>query len=123
MEFHFVMEEFNRMQQWYKENLKPNPYQEGFNFNQLGTTISFSDFEKIVMDWSKTHPRPKYPRFIDILDDMIQIAGNKDWKNLSLNELLMQEIPQNVAEDYGIAPLNLCDINKYCDEDLESDWR
>ena len=120
MEFHFVIEEYNRMKEWYDKCNQPTPLDRFSLEAWLSDPVSFSKFETIVMGWSKTHPRPKYPRFIDIFDDMLQTARVPEWKNLPLNEVMMREITKEIAEKYHISPLN-ADYNK--DEQFESDWR
>ena len=120
MEFQFVIKEFNRMCKWCDDNDKPNP----ITVEQwlCEDEEQIKEIEEIIMNWSKSHPRPKYPRFIDVIDNMIQISGNDKWRNAPLQTVLMEEIPANVAEEYGIAPINLCGIEKY-NEEMDSEWR
>lgn len=126
MEFQNVMREYHRMCEWCKKHQEPNPVlkdcylDEWFNYKK-----DMEEFEQIVMDWAKAHPRPKYPRFIDVFDNMISIAAKEHptWKTTPMAKVMQEEIPAEVAEEYGIAPLNLCGINKYVDEEMNSEWR
>ena len=126
MEFQFVMKEFSRMCKWCLDNCKPNPIYDNSSITCLEDWFddeeSIKKFEETIMSWSNEHPRPKYPRFIDVLDNMIKLSGKPEWHNMSLQKILMEEIPENVAVEYGIAPINLCGIEKY-NEEIDSEWR
>lgn len=123
MEFHFVIEEYNRMREWCKENLKHDPICDKALSEWLDGAAAAAEFELRVMEWSKSNPRPKYPTIGDLVDDIINLSGNPDWRHMKIEEVLRQEIPETAAKQYGIVPLNLFDINKYCEEPAGSEWR
>ena len=123
MEFHFVIEEYNRMKEWYKENLNYDPVCDKPLSEWLDNNAAAAEFEQRVMEWSKNNPRPKYPTIGDLVDDIINLSGNYKWRSMKIEEVLRQEIPEAAAKQYGIVPLNLFNVNKYCEEPVESEWR
>ena len=111
MEFHFIFDEYKRMVEWYKQNGELSPTSSLTLEEWLSSKENRQRFKDIVEKWSKEHPKQTYPRFIDVFDDMVRMAG---FQNMVWMEVMKQEVPQNVANRYNIAPLDI---------EVESEWR
>ena len=72
--------------------------------------------EDFVSTWVKENPELIYPMFMDVMEDML--SNHPELNDLTLNEVMRQRVPQDVAVRYGIAPLNDCGLSKYV-----SEWR
>lgn len=129
MNFVKVMKEANRMFDFYQDNKKDCPFTKELNstFRADWMNFAFEEPEKfadMVKEWSDRYPRPVYPSFRDLIEDMCNAGGVKDWPTkLPANELLDMEIPRQAAKEYGIPAINECGLNKYVEEDIESEWR
>jgi len=116
-EFKKVMEEYRRMCDSFSEQCDECPLLEY-------CSPEAEDFEDIVMTWSKENPPEVYPTLDDIFADILNFYDTK----LTTRDIQLfydiygnKQIPKELAEKYGILPINMCGLNKYVDE--ESEWR
>ena len=117
MEFKEFCKQFARMD----KSLTSNPFKDATDSEYIEDWLVWSienpqDAENFMKQWVKENPEPVYPTFGDYLLDMA--SHNKETKHIPLTELLNYHIPDTIAKQYQIAPLNLCDIDKYT-----SEWR
>lgn len=118
MEFKEFCSNFNRMVKECDDDDNPfieaaySDYVEDWIYWALSNAADAEDF---VATWTKEHPEPIYPTFGEYLRDM----ANHDnaLSKLPLNELLDTPMPEKVAEQYKVVPLNLHGMRKYV-----SDW-
>lgn len=67
-----------------------------------------AEIERIVMDWAKEHPEPRYPNWIDWLYQMGVYRDEKRNGNVHtccLTENAYLSIPADIAEKLGIKPI------------------
>lgn len=90
------------------------------------TDEELEEAEKIVMKYQA----PIYPKLIDLIHyiavRMPPRNDGKEWaRDIPLYELVQEHIPDEVAEELGLVPINECGLTKYLDKDeLEvSEWR
>ena len=118
MEFKEFCSNFNRMISECSD--EDNPFVDAVNSNYIEDWATWSlnhpiQAEDFVATWTKEHPEPIYPTFGEYLRDM----ANHDnaLSKLPLTELLDTPMPEKVAEQYKVVPLNLHGMRKYV-----SDW-
>jgi len=132
MEFQKVMEEFERMCDFYdqKNELYCSPLYKETGSESWEDWCTYAstypeEFESIVTKWAQQHPKPVYPTIGGLVAHMKNYLperkDGKHWDSVSFEELLRQEVPKEVAEELGIVPINECGLNKYVEE--ESEWR
>lgn len=85
-----------------------------------------SMIEERVMKYAKT--APIYPTILELIhyiaNRMPERKDGKIWaRDIPLHELVMEHIPDEVAEELGLVPINACGLNKYVEEGEESEWR
>lgn len=80
----------------------------------LWATDNVEKAEEIVKRWVKDNPEPVYPTFWEVTEMLI--GNHKELLDKDYDELMNERVPQDTAEQYGIAPLNLCNVNKYVSE-------
>lgn len=123
-EFKKVMEECRRMCDSIKGGCTGCGLYEDGNANcNPSDDVDLDEFEDIVMTWSKENPPEVYPTLDDIFTDIINFYDTK----LTTRDVQLfydiygnKQIPKELAEKYGILPINMCGLNKYVDE---SEWR
>lgn len=113
MEFHFVIEEYNRIKEWCKNNRKHDPICDKSLAEWLDNQESIEEFEQRVMLWSKQNPRPKYPTIGDLINKILDYSSDGNLKYMAIEDILSQEIPERAAHRYNIEPLTT----------YESEWR
>lgn len=120
-EFQEIMREFDRMC-WYYQRKRKCPMgcpMNGVNISQC-RKIAFEDperTEKTVMDWSKNHPVPVYPTWLEWLEDQgiltykcIPIASSTtstatSYRNVTgLSAKAFMQIPEHLAKKLDIQP-------------------
>ena len=124
-EFKKVMEECRRMCDSIKGGCTGcELYKDGYANCNPSDNVDLDEFEDIVMTWSKENPPEVYPTLDDIFTDIINFYDTK----LTTRDIQLfydiygnKQIPKELAEKYGILPINMCGLNKYVDE--ESEWR
>lgn len=90
------------------------------------------DFERIVLDWAKKHPAPRYPTWREWQNSMFPDADGKispcefgsrdrfDCARKKCTECTKQPIPADIAAKLGIKPIYVgCSNCKYRDKE----WR
>ena len=124
-EFKKVMEEYRRMCDSFGEDCDKCPLCgiEDIPLCNPTDNLDLEDFEEAVMTWSKENPPEIYPTLEDIFADIINFYDTK----LTTRDIQLfydiygnKQIPKELAEKYGILPINMCGLNKYVDE---SEWR
>ena len=124
-EFKKVMEEYRRMcKSFADESCDKCPLNtKEFGFCDDVESMDLDEFEDIVMTWSKENPPEIYPTLEDIFTDIINFYDT----NLTTRDIQLfydiygnKQIPKELAEKFGILPINMCGLNKYVDE---SEWR
>jgi len=123
-EFKKVMEECRRMCDSIKGGCTGCRLYENGNANcNPSDDVDLDEFENIVMTWSKENPPEVYPTLDDIFTDIINFYDT----NLTTRDVQLfydiygkKQIPKELAEKFGILPINMCGLNKYVDE---SEWR
>ena len=120
MKFSELVKEFDRMCEFYDDETENPFYKEtdSTNWEDWWVLGSYEPekFEEIVATFSKEHPAPIYPTIMDLLRHIAGYIG-PEYVNKPLNELVKEQIPQEVAEEWGIMPINECGLTKY------SEWR
>ena len=115
-EFKKVIEEWRRMCGSFDENCNKCPLLKYCNPETKA-------FEDIVMTWSKENPPEIYPTLNDVLTSIINFYSTKlNTNNIQLFFDLYKDkqIPKELAEKFGILPINMCGLNKYVED---SEWR
>ena len=121
MEFKEFCSNFNRMVDECEE--QDNPFVEASQSEYVEDWLTWTlnnpeEAEDFVATWTKHNPAPVYPTFLEMLEDMT--SAYHELRKTNINDLMHQRIPQEVAEKYGIAPLNLCNITKYAEVDNDA---
>lgn len=129
MELKKLVEEFNRMVDFYDDSTECPFYEETGYTDWEDWWIFGSEnpekFEQIIQDFVKEHPAPIYPTILELLR-YIALSLGSEYTNMPLNELVKLRLPQEIAEEWGILPINECGLTKHVDEyeDVnESEWR
>lgn len=94
-----------------------------YGCNPLEAIENLDKVEDILTKWAAENPKKIYPTVLDILRYIgNHIPGGRD---MPLNELVKYQIPEEVANEFGIMPINECGLTKYVtdDEEVESEWR
>ena len=72
---------------------------------------------------------PVYPTVLELVhyiaNRMPERKDGKVWaRDIPLHELVMERIPEEVAEELGLIPINACGLNEYVEEEEKgSEWR
>ena len=85
-----------------------------------------SMIEEKVMKYAKA--TPIYPTILELVhyiaNHMPERKDGKVWaRDIPLHELVMERIPDEVAEELGLVPINACGLREYVEEGEESEWR
>lgn len=113
MEFHFVIDEFNRMCNSIRDCQKHCPFYERCKVNDTEYFVFSNpeEFEKLVVAWSKEHPKPIYPTYGEVINAML---GFEDHQAIHMDpEIFNKEISEEVAKKFNIMPINECGLTKY----------
>lgn len=119
-EFKKVMEERRRMCSFIKGNctrcrlyyINCNPSDD----------VDLDEFENIVMTWSKENPKPIYPTLNELIQHIANNYNANNIKTVPKDTSVFckmygdKPIPENVAKEFGILPINMCGLNKYVEE-------
>lgn len=93
-----------------------------YGCNPLEASEFLDQVEDELTAWAATHPKKIYPTILELLRYIAKFIPNGT--NMPLNELVKLRLPEDVAEEFGIVPINECGLNKYDDdEEVESEWR
>lgn len=113
MEFHFVIEEFNRMCSSISNCQKDCPFNERCKNDEIYDMIieNPEEFEDFVMTWSKEHPKPIYPTYGEVLNAMLECENHQA---IHMDpEIFNKRISEEVAKKFNIMPINECGLTKY----------
>ena len=84
--------------------------------------------EKTVMNYS--YQKPIYPTILELVHYIANRLparnDGKDWaRDIPISELVMERIPDDVAEEFELVPINECGLRKYVEDDdiPPSEWR
>ena len=120
-DFANVMKKINTICDYYGRDCDACPL---FNKGKLCNEMIFEAPEKVDEIVSQWQP-DIYPTILELLHliamHMPKREDGKDWRNIPLNELVRQRLPRDVAEEWGIIPINECGLTKYVG--AESEWR
>lgn len=119
MEFQKFIQTFNRIDNYCIMKNKPNPFEDLANSSYeedwwIWICDNPEHAEEIVTEWLKNHPEPQYPTFLEVIQDLI--SEHPELKQVNINDLMCYNVPPEGAERWGIAPINLEDINEYVKE-------
>ena len=81
------------------------------------------EIEETILSWEKKI----YPTILELIRYIAQelpLEEGQRWYDIPLNELVSYRIPEKIAKEFGIMPINENGLTKYIDEeDLKSEWR
>ena len=121
MNFKETVEEFDRMCEFYDDETE-NPFYEETNSDDwedwwMWGIYHTENFSEIVERFSREHPKPIYPTIGELVH---YIASDLyDAYGYHWDKIKDIRIPEEVAKDFGIMPINECGLTKY----KESEWR
>jgi hypothetical protein len=95
-----------------------------YGCNPMETADHLDEVEKALIEWDKEHPEKIYPTILEVLRYIAMHIQNGT--NLPLNELVKLRMPEEVAKEFGIVPINECGLSKYVledEEEVKSEWR
>lgn len=118
MEYQQLNKEFSRMSRYYADKPYECPFYKITGSSEwedwyLHGAFEPSEFEDVVTEWSKQHPRPIYPTFWELIQWIVDHSNDPLLKELEIHELLDERVPDAAAEELGIVPINECDLTKY----------
>lgn len=127
-EFKKVIEEYRRMCKFFvDESCDKCPLNyETFGFCDDVENMDLDEFEDIVMTWSKENPKPVYPTLNELIQHIANNYNENNIKTVPKDTSVFckmygdKSIPENVAKEFGILPINMCGLTKYTEE---SEWR
>lgn len=117
-----VMKKINSMCDYYADDCSECP------LGKIGCNDAlFKEPEKVEEIVSKWQP-DIYPTLLEIVHHIAAHLppreDGKSWLNVPIREVLNQRLPRDIAEDWGIMPINECGLTKYVEEDeIGSEWR
>lgn len=122
-EFKKVMEEYRRMcKSFVDESCDKCPLNtKEFGFCDDVENMDLDEFEDIVMTWSKENPPEIYPTLNEVILNLIHFY-NPHYSTIEggLRDFGNTPISKELAERFGILPINMCGLTKYVEE---SEWR
>lgn len=81
------------------------------NMNCCDMNFKAEEIEKITMEWQPDI----YPTILEIVHYIMNEIPNSE--SMSMTEILNQRIPEKVAKEFGIVPLNINGVTKYCNKE------
>ena len=91
------------------------------------TDEELKNVEETVMNFNPE--APIYPTILELIHYIAnRLPERKDGKvwarDIPISDLVMERIPYEVAEEFGLLPINMCGLHKYVDEEEDvSEWR
>lgn len=124
MNFKEIVEEFDRMCEFYDDETE-NPFYEETGSDEwedwwMWGIYHTESFNEIVEKFSHDHPKPIYPTIGELVNHIIA-DDNYDYHYTTddWNKIKNIRIPEDKAKEFGIMPINKCGLTKY----EESEWR
>lgn len=125
MEFSEVIKQYNRMCSSYNDCHNCSFFNNGCSKDLWNIRPHF--FEETVMNWVHKNPEPIYPTILEIVRHIAaylpEREDGKSWvHDIPISDTVMERIPESIAKEFGIVPINEGGLSKYCEEE-ESEWR
>lgn len=124
MTFNEIVEEFDRMCEFYDDETE-NPFYEETNSDDwedwwMWGIYHTRSFNEIVEKFSREHPKPIYPTIGELVSHIVaDLCDDCGYPYTDWNDIKSLRIPEDKAKELGLVPINECGLTKY----EGSEWR
>jgi len=112
MQFKEIIDKTKKICDYYEDECENCPINNYCDHLLTLNPNEIEDFENLVSKWQPNI----YPTLLELIHYMFP-----DKKNMQLHEIVRLRIPEKIAKEFGIIPINEGGLNKYTD--FGSEWR